>query len=327
MRAAILSGPGELVVESVPDPEPAEGEVLIRTEIAAICGSDLHGIADGPEGPLGAPGAPGHEAIGYVVESQASGFPVGTRVLCTPPAAVARCFADLQVLPVSAAVPVPEGPAERLVLAQQLGTAVFAMKRFWPPVRLAATRDPQAAVVTGVGPAGLAFVQLLRRAGFEQIIVSDLSLERLKTAEALGATTLIHAPTEDVVTAALDLTGGEGVELAIEAAGTDATRHQVMRVVRDEGRIGLFGLYESYGMSTYPLAEVFRRRATIDMTWNAQMEEGLASFAEAVDLVSGLGVSAPSMISHTFDLEQIDQAVALAADPLGGACKVAVSFS
>ncbi|MBM7519347.1 zinc-dependent alcohol dehydrogenase [Nocardioides nitrophenolicus] len=324
MRAALVTGPGRLEVVDAPDPTPGAGELLIRTEVAAICGSDLHVAGEGGNG---LPGGPGHESVGVVVESRSPVLAVGTRVLCTPPAAIAACFADLQVLPPSAVVPLPEGAApERLVLAQQLGTAVFAMKRFWPSVRLPAVAEPRTAAVVGTGPAGLAFVQLLRRAGFERVIVSDLSPARLATATAYGATRVVHAPGEDVVEVVDALTDGVGVELAIEAAGTDATRHQAMRMVRDEGRVGLFGLYEDDGPATWPLRDVFRRRASIEMTWNAQLEPGLSSFAEAVDLVAAEPADAPTMITHRFGLSDIAEAFDLAGDPSRGAGKVAVTF-
>lgn len=326
MRAALVTAPSRVEVVEVPDPVPGPGEVLIRTEVAAICGSDLHLAAEGGNG---IPGNPGHEAVGVVVESRSSLLPVGTRVLCTPPAAVSACFADLQVLPPSAVVPLPDGvPASRLVLAQQLGTAIFAMKRFWPaaPARLPATAEPRAAAVVGTGPAGLAFVQLLRRAGFAQVIVSDLSLARLATATSYGATTVVHAPGEDIVEVVEAVTEGVGVELAIEAAGTAATRHQVMRMVRDEGRIGLFGLYADDELESWPMKTVFRKRATLDLTWNAQLEDGLASFADAVDIVAAAGPDAPTMITHTFGIEDVAAAFALAGDPLRGAGKVALAF-
>ncbi|WP_418063709.1 zinc-dependent alcohol dehydrogenase [Pimelobacter simplex] len=319
MRAALVTAPSRLEVVEVPDPAPGPGEVLIQTEVAAICGSDLHLAAEGGNG---IPGSPGHEAVGVVVESRSASLVAGTRVLCTPPAAVAACFADLQVLPPSAVVPVPDGvPADRLVLAQQLGTAIFAMKRFWP-----ATAEPRAAAVVGTGPAGLAFVQLLRRAGFEQVIVSDLSPARLATATSYGATTVVDAPDEDVVAVVEAVTEGVGVDLAIEAAGTAATRHQVMRMVRDEGRIGLFGLYGDEELETWPMRAVFRKRATLDLTWNAQLEDGLTSFAEAVEIVSAAAPDAPTMLTHTFGLEDVAEAFALAGDPSRGAGKVALAF-
>lgn len=324
MRAALVTAPRRIEVVEVADPVPGPGEVLIRTEVAAICGSDLHLAA---EGGTGIPGNPGHEAVGVVTESRSPLLAAGTRVLCTPPAAVSACFADLQVLPPSAVVALPDGvPAERLVLAQQLGTAIFAMKRFWPAARLPATAAPRAAAVVGTGPAGLAFVQLLRRAGFAQVIVSDLSPARLATASSYGATTVVHAPDDDIVAVVDELTGGVGVELAIEAAGTAATRHQAMRMVRDEGRIGLFGLYADDDLESWPMRDVFRRRATIDLTWNAQLEDGLASFAEAVAIVAAAGPDAPTMLTHTFGIEDVAEAFALAGDPSRGAGKVALTF-
>jgi threonine dehydrogenase-like Zn-dependent dehydrogenase len=105
--------------------------VLIRTEVAAICGSDLHAAAHATAAQP--PGSPGHEAVGTIVESRSQRFAAGNRVLCVPAAASARCFAEFQVLPDAAIVRLPAaGPAAELVVAQQLGTAIFAMKRFWP---------------------------------------------------------------------------------------------------------------------------------------------------------------------------------------------------
>jgi len=112
---------------------------------------------------------------------------------------------------------------------------------------------------------------------------------------------------------------------ARRAPGRDATRHQAMRMVAVEGRIGLFGV-EKPGLSTYPLAEVFRRRPTIEMTWGAQFEPGLASFAEAAaDVTSGVaGIS--GLVSHQIAVDGIDQAFQLAGDPQAGALKVAITF-
>jgi len=297
--------------------------LLIRTQLAAICGSDLHLLATGTRGE---PGSPGHESVGVVLQSNDPAVAVGTSVLCVPLAAGATAFAELQVQPASAVLPLPWDEPQRFLLAQQLGTAIFAMKRFWPQVRLPASARPATAAVVGAGPAGLAFVQLLHRAGFRQIVVSDLSPRRLRLARAYGATDTVLVPERDIVAAVADLTDGVGVDLAIEAAGSSATRAQVMRVVRDEGRIGLFGLAESTGLEQYPFDEVFHRRATIEMTWNAQAEPGLSSFREAIDLVASAAADTPPMISDAVPLEQIGAAFALAGDPARGAGKVAVTF-
>jgi threonine dehydrogenase-like Zn-dependent dehydrogenase len=298
----------------------AAGEVLVRTEIATICGSDVH-VAAAATGSHD-PGFPGHEAVGTVLETRADGFEVGDRVLCTPPAATARCFAELQAVAPDAMVKLPPGrPVDELVIAQQLGTAIFAMKRFWP------TGMPSGgtAAVLGAGPAGLAFLALLRRAGFAHVLVSDIAPTRLASAALRGADTVADASSVNPVEIAMNLTDGRGVDLVIECAGRDTTRAQAMTMVRDEGRIGLFGL-EEHGSadSTYPFAELFRRRPTIDMTWGAQFEPGLVSFQDAVALIVSGQMTATGMVSHLVPLSQIDVAFQLAADPTAGALKVAL---
>jgi threonine dehydrogenase-like Zn-dependent dehydrogenase len=323
--AAVLTGRRQWRVEEVPVPAPGASEVLIRTEVAAICGSDLHAAADATSAQP--PGHPGHEAVGTITESRSPRFTAGDRVLCVPPAATARCFAEAQVLADTSVIPLPAvAPADELVIAQQLGTAIFAMKRFWPD------RDGsgRTAAVLGTGPAGLAFVSLLRRAGFARVVASDLSQARLAAAAELGAGTVVNAAEQDALDVVLQLTDGDGVDLVIEAAGRDATRHQAMRMVRAGGRIGLFGVEEKPGLSTWPLAEAFRRRPTIEMTWGAQFEPGLTSFVEAAAEVTadstadGTGIR--RLVSHRMPLEHIGNAFQLAGDPRAGALKVAITF-
>jgi threonine dehydrogenase-like Zn-dependent dehydrogenase len=241
MLAAVLAGRRRWTVEDVPVPPTGDGEVLVRTEVAAVCGSDLHAAAAARSAL--APGAPGHEAVGTIVASRSPRLTPGDRVLCVPAAAEARCFAEFQVLPDTAVVPLPRAgtgdglTAEELVVAQQLGTAIFAMKRFWP----GGDGSGRTAAVLGAGPAGIAFVTLLRRAGFSRVVASDLAPARLTAAAARGADEVVNAAEHDAVDAVMRLTGGAGADLVVEAAGRDATRHQAMRIVRVDGRIGLFG--------------------------------------------------------------------------------------
>jgi threonine dehydrogenase-like Zn-dependent dehydrogenase len=99
-----------------------------------------------------------------------------------------------------------------------------------------------------------------------------------------------------------------------------------MLMVAVDGRIGLFGVEEKPGLSTYPLAEVFRRRPTIEMTWGAQFEPGLASFVEAADHVTANVDGISGLVSHQIALGGIENAFRLAADPMAAAIKVAITF-
>jgi threonine dehydrogenase-like Zn-dependent dehydrogenase len=99
-----------------------------------------------------------------------------------------------------------------------------------------------------------------------------------------------------------------------------------MLMVAVDGRIGLFGVEEKPGLSTYPLAEVFRRRPTIEMTWGAQFEPGLASFVQAVADVAAGGTGLCQLVSHRIAVGDIEKAFELAGDPQAGAIKVAITF-
>ena len=325
MTAACLAGPGEIGVGRFPVPDLQPGEVLVRTRLAAICGSDLH-VVFGGHGPglfPGPPGYPGHESVGEVLESRSERCRAGDLVLALPAGVAGRSFAERQAVPDAQLVPLAAGAdVAAMLMAQQLGTVIFALKRFWPGP------PAETAVVIGAGAAGLHFTQLLARAGFGRVVVSDRHAHRLAAARALGATATVLAPAESVVEATLDLTGGRGAELVVEAAGHDATRAQAMLAVANAGRVGLFGLPEGSGDMALPFAEVFRRRPTIEISVGAQAEPGLASFREAVDRIARGDVDVSGLATHRFDIEELPDAFATAREPgAGGALKVTVGFS
>ena len=102
--------------------------------MAAICGSDLHQVffdSFGPQKLPAEPGWPGHEGVGEVVESRYDGLKPGDKVLTVPGAGFQRCFADYQTLPGFWCLPLPDcdGSVEDLLMAQQFGTTIYALRR------------------------------------------------------------------------------------------------------------------------------------------------------------------------------------------------------
>lgn len=322
MRAATLVGPGQVEVERVPVPELGEAEVLIRTHLAAICGSDLHAIfgSNGPGNYPGPPGYPGHEALGQVIESRTPEYRAGQWVLTVPQGIDAHCWAETQALGVDHLIPLPEGSPDELLMAQQLGTVIYALKRFWPGP------GEGTALVVGSGSAGLHFIQLLKQRGFSRVIAADLSAHRLQLARELGADETILVPDQRIVDSVMDLTGGRGVEFAVEAAGHDESRVQVMRSIAKYGRIGFFGLPESREDSTFPFRHLFRKLPTIEFSVGTQYEPGLASFREALELVAAGGIDVRRHVTHRFALEELPRALNVARTREDGAVKVLVTF-
>ena len=275
MRAAVLRAPGQVEVDDFPIPDLQHGEVLVRMTRASICGSDLHVVYDGFARTFEKPGYPGHEGIGVVLESRSDSFREGQVVLTVPTGVGGQCFASHQVVPEAFLVPLPDdADQERLLFAQQLGTTIYAMRKFWP--RDPATGDtppgleplePRCAVVIGAGSAGLFFVQLARHAGFERIVVSDPTPERRQLARELGATEVTDGGTEQLVEATLTSSAARGADLVIEAAGYDLCRDQAIQAVRPRGRVGCFGYPERPGWRLSRSSCAFGRHQPSSSPW------------------------------------------------------------
>ncbi len=316
MHAAQLVGPGRFEVVEIDEPEPGPGEVLVAMARASICGSDLHAIDAGASPPSRlAPGAPGHEGVGTVVVSRAKGFSPGDQVLTVPLPGAGGCFADYQVVGGSFLVRLPDGgDLARLLLAQQLGTAVFGFHRYWPDGHDATGAT---AAILGAGSAGLFLLQLARLAGFTRTVVCDLEPSRLEVARALGADVVVRAPGEPFVEAVLAATGGQGAELVVEATGRDEGRSDAVEATRYGGRVGCFGLPEGADPAPFPFGRAFRRACTLVMAGQAQLEPGLVAFKEAVGLIASGKVDVDHLLEPAFPLVELPAAFAAARERRG----------
>src|SRR5262249_30674690 len=217
MRAARLIAPGRVEVARFRVPEPGPRQALIRMRRASICGSDVPVVFDGlePDELPAPPRYPGHEGVGGGGPSRSDVFAAGDLVLTVPVPSQAGCFAEFQVMDETSLVGLPpDGDPARLLMAQQLGTTIYAFRRFWPME----DAEPGVATVIGAGSAGLFFLQQLRYAGWETIIVADREAASLEIARELGAATCVWAPGESVVEATMDLTGGGGAGPGVAAA-------------------------------------------------------------------------------------------------------------
>lgn len=300
--------PGVLDVGDFPDPVLVrDGDVVVQMHYASVCGSDLHMLYDGlhREDQIGKPGYPGHEGVGVVVRTRSSRFPLGTQVLAVPPGDTGGGFAELQLIDDQHLVPLPPGAdLPRLLMAQQLGTTVFAAKKF-------CQQPGTTAAVIGAGSAGLFFLQLLRARGYETVLLSEPSAGRLAVAESLGAVP-VHVPAQSLVQAVLDMTAGRGADLVIETAGLDACRAQAVDAVRRGGTVGCFGYPERAGLAPFPVQAAFRKAVSVLWTSGAQAEPGLSSFHEAVRLIDQAAVDVEFCLRHTVGLEDAVAGVELA---------------
>jgi L-iditol 2-dehydrogenase len=265
MRALQLSAYKQLDLVSLPAPQPAADELLIRIKACGICGSDVHGF-DGSTGRRIPPIVMGHEASGIVesVGSAVTGFNPGDHVtfdstvycgecffcqrgqvnLCdrrevvgvsTPLFRRMGAFAEYVTVPARIAYRLPDDfPFAHAAMIEAVSVAVHA-------VSLTPIEPGDTVVVVGAGMIGLLTLQAVRQTGASRVFVVDVDDTRLSLAQKLGATQTFNSRSMQVVHEIQRLTEGRGADAALECVGiTDAIKLAV-ESVRKGGSVTLVG--------------------------------------------------------------------------------------
>jgi L-iditol 2-dehydrogenase len=320
VRALLLSQYKHLEIADLPDPNPGDGEVLISVAACGICGSDVHGY-DGSSGRRIPPIVMGHEAAGTIAAlgKQVTGFAEGDRVtfdstiFCGSCAHCLRGDVNLcdhrQVLGVSCAefrrpgafaeyVAVPSRILYRLPQNLSFTEAAMleAVSVALHGVSLAPATIGSTALVLGAGMIGLLTVQALRAAGCSRIFVADVDSTRLKLAQQVGATTVL-SPNSDFVDQVLQLTGGVGVDLAIEAVGRNETVKASIESVRKGGTVVLVGNISPE--VTLPLQKVVTREIRLQGSCASAGE-----YPRAIELLASGAIKVKPLITAVAPLEE-----------------------
>ena len=326
MRASRIVEKGTIICETVDRVPAEEGEVIVRTHWAAICGSDLHLMHSAV--PLTErafrPGAPGHEGIGEIVESTEEGFAPGDLVLTCPGGGNRTgTFADYQTIYSKFLVKIPESniPEQELLMAQQFGTTIFALRQL--PVDVVG----KTVMVMGQGSAGLFFANSLKRAGAAKVIVSDLSEARLAISRHFGADLPVMAEGDNVKQAVMDETGGKGVDYLVEAVGNQAALAESIGLIKEWGNALYFGQPDTKEMVPFNFHDFQRNRLTLNATTGTQSEKDLTSFKRALELILTKQVDMAPLVSHTFPLEGIAEAIEVADTRRDNARKVVLEVA
>jgi alcohol dehydrogenase len=328
MKALVFGGPGQRSWESVDDPSIADPtDVIVKVDTTTICGTDLH-ILKGDVPAVTEGRILGHEAVGTVVETGAAvtTLKAGDRVLVPAITSCGRCgpckrgmaahcqgtggigwiFGHLVngLQAEYARVPfaetsvhhVPEGLSDEkvLFLSDILPTG------FEIGVQNGRVKPGDAIAVVGAGPVGLAAMMTAAIAGAARIIAVDLAQSRLKHAQRFGATYTVLGG-EDAEQQVLELTDGEGVDVAMEAVGVPATFDLCTRIVRPGGIVANIGVHGQ--PTTLHLEELWIKNITITT--------GLVSGSTVptlLALVRDGRIEAEKLGTHRFMLDDIQTA-------------------
>jgi threonine dehydrogenase-like Zn-dependent dehydrogenase len=281
MRAAIFKGPGVVEVGERPDPVVQEPtDAVVRVVLGCVCGSDLwYYRGDSPH----AAGSIGHEFIGVVEQAGAEvrGVRQGDLVVApfiysdmscphclngsTVSCIVGGSFGNGQIdggqgeavrvpLAGSTLVPVPGSGHSDETLRSLLALSDVMPTGHHAAVSAGVTKGDVVAVV-GDGAVGLCAVLASKRLGAERIIALSRRPERQNLAREFGATDIVEARGEEASQAVLELTGGIGVDAALECVGTAQSIATAVAVARPGSTAGIVGV--PHGQ--VPFSETFFR--------------------------------------------------------------------
>ncbi|HYF38359.1 MAG TPA: zinc-binding dehydrogenase [Gemmatimonadales bacterium] len=299
MRAAVIAGPRQSELEHRTIPEPGPGEVRIRLEGCGVCGSSLPLWEGRPwfQYPVDA-GSPGHEGWGIVdaVGPGVTEIQSGDRVA----ALSYRAFAEYDITTADSVVPLPETLAGRFFPGEPLGCAINIFRR-------SDIHAGQTVVIIGIGFLGALLTRLATRAGARVIAISRRPFA-LELARELGAD--VAMPLDDhqkIVGHVQKLTGGEGAERVIEAVGSQWPLDLATDLTRIRGRLVIAGYHQDGPRQVNMQLWNWRGLDVI----NAHERDprvyvdGIRGAVEAV--ASGI-LNPARLYTHTFQLDELDQA-------------------
>jgi threonine dehydrogenase-like Zn-dependent dehydrogenase len=347
MKAAVFERAGRIALREKPVPGVRPTDALLRITTTTICGTDVH-ILKG-EYPV-APGLTiGHEPVGVVeaVGAAVRGYVPGQRVIAgaiTPCGqcnscldghhsqcggklmggwrfgnTIDGCQAEYVLVPNADAnlAPIPDGLTDEQVLM-----CPDIMSTGFGGAESGSIRVGDTVAVFAQGPIGLCATAGAKLRGATTIIAVDTLPERLAMARRMGADVALDYNETDVVAEILRLTRGRGVDVAIEALGTQQTFESCLRVLKPGGVLSSLGVYS--GKLTLPL-EAFAAGLGDHEIVTTLCPGGKERMRRLMNVISSNRVDLGGLVTHRFKLDQIEEAYDLFANQRDGVLKIAIT--
>jgi threonine dehydrogenase-like Zn-dependent dehydrogenase len=337
MKAAVYVEPGLMEIREVPVPEVGPMDALLKVRACGICGSDLHSYKLGFYVEPGQ--IMGHEFVGDVVEvgsavngvepgTRAMGFTIGICGTCYwcqsgslgncpqafknstgygKPGAFAEYVKIENALPGLTFHPIPDKMSdEEAATLEPVSVAAFT-------VEMTGAKEGDKVAVLGAGLIGNATMQAFKSVPVEKVVVSELSPLRIRMARELGADAVVDAANEDVLERMKEELGvgpyhfGEGAmaDIVVDAAGGRDTFAQALEIVRSAGTVALVGLPE--GDQVVNTTKIVHKSPRIIGCLGA-------IYPKAIELISEGKVRTQPLITHTFGLDDINEAFSIQMD-------------
>ncbi|MES2036467.1 MAG: NAD(P)-dependent alcohol dehydrogenase [Pseudomonadota bacterium] len=347
MKAAVYLRPGKIAIEEKPIPAPGPGEALIRITTTTICGTDIH-ILKG-EYPVKPGLTIGHEPVGVIAALGAgvTGYELGQRVVVGAISPCGQCYscldgqhsqcggkpaggwrfgntidgcqAEYLLVPyaMSNLEVIPDGLTDEQVLM-----CPDIMSTGFGGAESGDIKIGDTVVVFAQGPIGLCATAGAKLRGASLIIAVDGVASRLDMARTLGADITIDYTKTDPLTEIMRLTHGRGVDVAIEALGTQMTFESCLRALKPGGRLSSLGVYS--GKLSLPL-DAFAAGLGDHKIITTLCPGGKERMRRLMNVVKSGRVKLDAMVTHRFKLDDIEQAYDLFANQRDGVLKIAIT--
>ena len=346
MKAAVFVAPGRIELQERPIPEIGPTDALLRVTTTTICGTDVH-ILKG-EYPVRPGLIIGHEPVGIIEKlgSAVTGFEVGQRVIAgaiTPCGqcnscldgvssqcggkvmcgwqlgnTIDGCQAEYVRIPNAQAnlTPVPDGLTDEEVLM-----CPDIMSTGFSGAESGEVRIGDIVVVFAQGPIGLCATAGAKLKGATKIIAVETVPERAEIARRLGADIVIDFKQVDPVQKIMEITNGRGVDVAIEALGTQRTFESCLRALKPGGTLSSLGVYS--GKLELPL-DAFAAGLGNHKIVTTLCPGGKERMRRLLEVVASRRVDLTPLVTHHYKLDDIVAAYDLFANQRDGVLKVAI---
>lgn len=352
MKAAIFVEAGRIVLDEKPIPDVGPLDALLKITTTTICGTDIH-ILKG-EYPVRKGLIVGHEPVGIIEKlgSAVKGYKEGQRVIAgaiTPSGhshaslagfhsqdgagtphgwkpiggwkfgnTIDGCQAEYLLVPDAMVnlAPIPDGLSDEQVLM-----CPDIMSTGFGGAESGKIRIGDSVAVFAEGPIGLCATAGARLKGAAIIIGVDTVQKRLDAARQLGADHVIDFRKANPIDEIMRITNGRGVDVAIEALGTQATFEACLRVLRPGGILSSLGVYSSD--LRIPL-DAFAAGLGDHKIVTTLCPGGKERMRRLMGVIASGRVDLKSMVTHRFKLDDIEQAYELFANQRDGVLKVAI---
>jgi alcohol dehydrogenase len=355
MKAAVFVEAGRIELQEKPVPEIGPGEALIKVTTTTICGTDVH-ILKG-EYPVQPGLIIGHEPVGIIAKLGAgvSGYYVGQRVIAGAITPCGQCHSCLDNERAQCGSDTKEGFAKALG-GWKFGNTIDGCQAEYVRVPFAAAnltpvpdhltdeqvlmcpdimstgfggaesggiRIGDTVIVFAQGPIGLCATAGAKLMGASRIIAVDGIAERLEVARKLGADIVLNYREVDVLEAVREITGGRGVDVAIEALGTQITFENALRSLRPGGTLSSLGVYS--GKLTMPL-DAFTAGLGDHKIITTLCPGGKERMRRLMNVVGSGRVDLTPLVTHRYKLDDIVEAYDLFGNQRDGVLKVAITM-